>query len=259
MEPLEVVLRRIEDLKRDLSAEIEIQPGIIDPVYEDVPEHQGGTSSDHDRGGVSYVTRQERKAIPDEEKIQAARIQLQQIYDSSEWYSTRYKAGEAIGKGSKELENNISEWVVLLQAQLNSKVTRQITCEIEVGPQGPPSGEPYTREIIVDRDLPDEDRRLYALKELEMLFIASGSNKIKSLIQETYEENEVISIRRLAGKALGYSDLRIWAHEHPAAVNTARILRIWAHKHPVHATLTGVATVGAAYAFGLILYKFLSK
>jgi len=57
-----------------------------------------------------------------------------------------------------------------------------------------------------------------------------------------YRESSRREHRINAGKQLGYSDLRIFAHE-----------------HPVEAAIAGVVTVGAAFELGYILYKYLSK
>ncbi len=80
MEPLELVLEKIEDLRKDLSANIE------------------------DAGAVR----------PDTVRRGAAKSQLQQIYASCEWYSGRYKAGEAIGHDDEVLEIHLNGWIKTL-------------------------------------------------------------------------------------------------------------------------------------------------
>lgn len=84
------------------------------------------------------------------------------------------------------------------------------------------AGDSYTEEIKE----PDIQKRGLARQELQRL----------------YRKAEVFDVRTRAGKVLGYSHLRIWAHEHPVA-----------------ATLTGLATAGTASVLGYLAYQYLSK
>ena len=101
MESLEVVLRKVGDLKRDLSAEVIIQE------EKGHYEHSEGVWVGGSRGGSnpgyyetepseSFVVDQYEIKAPDTQKIESARTQLQQIYDSSDWYSARYVAGKTL-------------------------------------------------------------------------------------------------------------------------------------------------------------------
>jgi len=63
-----------------------------------------------------------------------------------------------------------------------------------------------------------------------------------STLEIAYKSNDDKEIRITAGKALDYSSLRIWAHEHPIAT-----------------TITGIVAVGAASGLGYMLVQYFSK
>lgn|SRR3989338_3137357 len=91
-------------------------------------------------------------------------------------------------------------------------------------------GEPreITRQVLVEDGtwIPDTTTRKRARQSL----------------RDMYKHLPNINHRKIVGKALGYSDLRIWAHE-----------------HPVLAILVGIATAGAASGLEHIFYQHLTK
>lgn len=100
MEPLEDILKKIEILKRDLSAEIVTQ--------EDVPK--------------TLVIDKPRIAEPDIQKREVARSKLQKIYDSSKWYTARFTAGMALGiQSDEELNKQGDIWINELLANIRNK------------------------------------------------------------------------------------------------------------------------------------------
>jgi len=65
----------------------------------------------------------------------------------------------------------------------------------------------------------------------------------KKELQQIYNSSDYQEARKIAGKSLGYSNLRLLAHE-----------------NPVTATLIGICvTIGAFSGVGYLLYQYLSK
>jgi len=61
-------------------------------------------------------------------------------------------------------------------------------------------------------------------------------------LKKLYKKAEAFDVRTKAGESLGYSPLRIWAHE-----------------HPIGATVTGLATAGVASGLGYLVYEYFNK
>lgn len=180
METLEAVLRRIGDLKTGLDAEIVHQEG-----YEGYYTTVGDRYTDWEE----WVEGEPRIAEPDTKTREAAGTELQQIYDSSGWYSARYAAGVALGM---DVDSQFRVWI------------KDLRDELLEGPQ----------EL-------DQTIRANAKKDLTFMY--------HNLPDRDY--------RIEAGRALGYSPLRIWAHEHPVAAAAA-----------------GIAAIVTALGYGLIGY-----
>ena len=66
-------------------------------------------------GGASEYVNDPGIYEPDTKKQESARQQLQQVYDSSEWYSARYIAGRAIQIPKEKIHKNIGDWFELLR------------------------------------------------------------------------------------------------------------------------------------------------
>lgn len=227
MEPLEDVLRKVEELKRDLVAEVKIG--------EHWEQHEGvwvGGSRDGTNPGYYETEPWDEKVdecVPDTQKRDAARQVLQQIYDSSEWYSIRYIISKSVGNyehgmfiSAFPLTRNFDMWAQDLRQRMND---------------------------------PRKDRayKLDVLKDASLLLIEAGNNLswakrvkdeqgLKEFLEECYANNPNNGIRMQAGKYLKYHKVRIWAHE-----------------HPIGATLAGIATVGAASGLGYLIYEYLNK
>lgn len=102
---LEIILDQIMNLRRDLSAEIVIQEE--KSHWEEVAYK--GTPVGGERGD-SYTTYRDEKIIdllriakPDTEKREAAKAELQKIYEREEFYLARYAAGTALGISKEQL------------------------------------------------------------------------------------------------------------------------------------------------------------
>jgi len=253
MEALETVLRKIEDLKKDLYAEIVIQKeeGHREPYWS---RPTGSYHRDGDPGEPDterWVVDKPKIANPDKQKREAARTELQKIYDSSEWYSARYAAGKGLGLNTNQLSSQVERWVVALDRQryltivtqeershFESHDVTEIVCD------GYSTGSRYeTRvesECIIDQpkiEKPDIETRKNADSDLTALLkMLNYSTK-----RELYEHPDPY-VRKIAATALGYSNLRVWAHE-----------------HPVTATVTGIAAVGLASGLVYALVEHLSR
>lgn len=253
---LEDVLRQVESFGGDLSAEIVVQEEKwhteIEFTETDAVLKWG------DPGSPVKIIDKPRITKPDTQKREAAKQKLKQIYDSSEWYSARYNSGKALGS---EVNNNLIDWISQLEKDIISTKTDMIkfkvgthTEQVEVSEQVLDSrytwgSTPITETSIQDVKVedykeklvivPDEIVREKALKDISKLYRRSNSQQLKELLIKAYKENDSKEIRVTAGRELGYSNLRIRAHEHPIA-----------------ATVSGIATAGVASSLGYMLYQY---
>ena len=219
MEPLEVVLRRTEDLRRDLSAEKVIQ----EEIWEEGEEILGDSSWNYGMPTGKYeksVRTQPEIKEQDTQKRESAKQELQRVYDSSEWYSARYFARRALG--DLKLENLPNLWLSELEKRVNA--TKTLMKEVDDGHYAEVYQEgrgyyggssPKWVPNIIEKpfDEPDKEVRIKAIDDYKELLRLSNSSPIKELIKKAYRKNELASVRRAAGKSLGYSMLRIWIHE----------------------------------------------
>ena len=148
---------------------------------------------------------------PNAEATASVRHELEKIYESSPMFSARYHAAEALGLDSEDLRQDLSGWIK--EAELN-------LCGV-ISIKGGNNGYPTKTAI------PDILVRWRALQDLQWM----------------YDTLPMIEDRARAGEALGYSDLRIWAHENP-----------WP------AAMTGISMVGGV-GWGLfyLLDKYFGK
>lgn len=65
-------------------------------------------------------------------------------------------------------------------------------------------------------DPPDISRRLEAVAAASRLR-RKGHSEFEHILQQAYGFNDVQQVRVRAGEELGYSRIRIWAHEHQVA------------------------------------------
>ena len=71
-------------------------------------------------------------------------------------------------------------------------------------------------------------------------------------LRQFYKNNEKKNVRKLAGRALGYSSLRILANE----------TRIWGQENPndiAIAIVAGLTLIGSAVIGGCKIYQYLSR
>lgn len=211
MESLGVALKKIEDLRRDLLAETVVQELVIDRV-----EILGESSWNYGMPTGKYYDEvvQERIAEPNTEKREVARKKLEE-YNTSEWYSLRYASAIALefpgvsytyrytyhGLGRSKADSKVASWLDELSNRLISQ-------------------EPETRlktvtDLITLYRIPHSDGFPIQLSE--------------QLLREKYKTSSDGLVVQKIGEALGYSPLRIWAHE-----------------HPVKAAITGIVAAGSA-------------
>jgi len=234
METLEKTLGHVESLRRDLSANIQEETGYWDEVI------TGGS-----RGGNWYTGEDvyfvEQKAIPNTEKREVARKELQQLYDSSEWYSARYAAGYALNQYDEKLNDKICLWLDELKRKLElpkyevKGVRRETTMINECNEDGDEIPYWYTRDEKVK--IPENIRIIKNAKED---------------LRHFYKNNKQKNVRNLAGKALGYSSLRIFANE----------TRIFARENPNNRDfliLCGLALISAGVIAGCKIYEYMAK
>jgi len=172
---LEDVLNQIEELKNGLSAEIVLQEAEWHWQAANLPHQFPG---DNDSITTFPITDKPRITEPDIKKREAARVQLQRIYDSSEWYSGRYEAGMALSIDEKELGKKAAEWIIRLKDYLKMDMSNQY--------------------------FDDED-----------YFFHARSNSVRDL-KYLFRNLPTKGLRSLAGDVLGYSETRIFVNEHKA-------------------------------------------
>lgn len=230
MGPLEDVLRKVEDLRRDLSAEIVVK------------EEEGHFEDREDRGGPGdegrnlyssdlipvWIVDHPKIAHPDIKKREAAKLQLQQIYDSSEWYSVKYIISHSVGNYRHGMfvtelpfPTNLDIWTQDMRQRMNE----------------PQKHQAYKLDILKDAGV-----LLIELRKLTWLSRCDDEQKLMKFIKDCYASDPDKEIRTQAARYLNYPTIRIWAHE-----------------HPVSATMAGVAAAGAASGLGYILYQYFSK
>ena len=194
MDTLEVILKKIDTLKRDLPEEFveQEETGHTARVtHTDGYTETSGGGYWNDYETEEWVVDQPRIAHANPpEKREAARAELQRLYDSSDWYGIRYAAGMILGMNIK---NQFELWTETLKKQ---------------------------------RGLSDITARKKANQDLKHM----------------YKKLDDVNHRLIAGKALGYSNSRIWAHE-----------------HPIKATAMGIAIVGATSSLAYALVEYFSK
>jgi len=204
MEPLEVVLRRTEDLKRNLTAEVVIQE---EKSHTELVEKASLAGNIWDEWTENEtIIDQPRIVKPDTPKREIARTQLQQIYDSSEWYSARYTAGSLIGE---DVARNVKNWCVDFEKRLGATKIEEDKnyrpYDVQSNTENPNQN---SRIIVID-----VETRRNALADAIQLLKISNLPEIQELLKNEYLNNTSDYVRVKSGKALNYSDLRIWAHE----------------------------------------------
>lgn len=248
MESLETELRRIEDLRRDLSATLIVKEGYSHKENVEVSEQV----CDGWSVGVRTEYRTEQREVnvppehkPDEQTRETARAELQQAYDSSEWYSAKFVAGKCL---DISVDKQLNSWLTDLRHKMDLPISESVATERVKG---------YTTDGYNDKrwDVPvyetvwgeeplenNRDSIRKSIQDVATLFQFTTRDDARDLLKRTYHHNPLSDVRKNAGRAIGYSSVRIWTHEHPVA-----------------ATLIGIAAVGAASGLGYALVEYFSK
>ena len=245
METLEQTLSHVDSLWRDLNAEIVLQEGDGHLVEYEGYGKGGYYGQDEPSSQTRWVETISRITKPDEEKRENARQQLQQVYDSSQWYRARYDAGNILGISS---ESQLNLWTCELEKELDStkKENRLVEYqveELEIS-KGYSGVQVSTRIEMREIDVPDEQRRLKAVKDLSRLFEASKSLVIKDILTRAYEENECKKVKKKAGDALDYPSIKIWYHNNEENIGATGCL------------ITGLAITSG---IGYLIYLYLNR
>lgn len=197
IESLEDELKKIDDLQKDLSAEIVVQEekGYWGPPHR---RFHTGERGCYDADEAVWEVTQPRITKPDVKKIESTKTRLQQIYDASEWYCLRYAAGKALSS-----DIPLDMFVKELGEGLDAKKMGIIVFETYRDSRRFPGVEYYDeeREALV----PDEPKRKKAIVDAYHLYSITSDPSLKELLKRTYKLHENNEIRREAGKALGYS------------------------------------------------------
>jgi len=148
-----------------------------------------------------------------QETLSSAESELEKIGISSEWYSARYAARIALARFDGR--PTMCSWICKLEKELeaNNDISvwdDQINKAVEI-------------------QLPNLDRRLHAVRDLGEIYRKSStfrfyvfnewaagfyaSERTSKLLKKIYKSDEYPQVREEAGKALGYSKLRIWLGE----------------------------------------------
>ncbi len=217
---LEELLNRVHWLRGDLFATVMEREGEEEGHYEVKEGHW--EIDEVPAGGSRYGTwesyREEKKwidkeevwvsdtryiSVPDIGKRKNAEQQLQQIYDSSEWYSARYAAGKSLNVRPEELDKNINSWLSELGKDIRLPNSRSVkTGEREEDiiitgnwMTGAPSG-------------PCADRRTYMVKDFIEVPIEENVRKIDKARKDStflYKLADKRELRQKIGSLLGVS------------------------------------------------------
>ena len=231
MVTLEEELARVEDLRKDLSAEIVIQKE--EGHYEN--RNPSGTCSHKHYGGgdsVGYwftceecdgdvrTVDKPKIAEPDTKKRELARQILQQIYDSSDWFSAKYISGEILE--DKTLNEKCNSWLNELERTLNATKLEVQYKRLEANWRNVTSDtyEPVYENVPVGEiEVPDYEKRIVATKDITKLYkfalrkLYRDSDHIRKLLKRVYRTNKVKDVRLETGRTLGYSGIRVRIHE----------------------------------------------
>ncbi len=270
---LEDAFGQVLKLERDLSAVIVHQEEV--GHYEQEKQHLDYYEVDN-----FYYVDIPRIAEPDVQKRDAARQQLQQVYDTSNWYSARYVAGRAFGA---EVNSQAIDWIEQLAKVIND---HPVSKYIKVGEHevyedvqswdykrwySVPAGTvedfdnvPIPENIEVNNNAREDLKKLYnltvrtlpgKLRKATGHVLGLGSLKVAETelihdgqlneheLEEVYEYSKNKGFRSQAGKKLGYSSIRICVHEHPL----------------VSKLIGGIAAAGAASGLGYVIYQYMTR
>lgn len=224
MEKLEDALREVEELRRDLGAEVVVQEG---RGHYETEIHGHYSSGGTYREEEFYVVDEERITCPDEEKRRAARIKLERISDTSEWFSTRYLAKKIISEENPDIISKFLSLIERLRGDLNAGVyedeTGVGTVHSSYNQYGPP----------LQRFIPDVDTNNRARMELTAIY-----NYVP------YDD-----IRKTVGDLLGYREpLFPWINS--LDNDFFKKLGIF---------LSGALFAGAASGIGYFLYQYFKR
>ena len=272
MENLEEILKQVESLGRDLSAEIVVQVGEIG-FWTEV-----GRDYNQVQGEDVWVPGKPDITEPDVQKREAARQQLQQTYDTSDWYSARYMAGKAL---RTNVNSQVIDWVEKLTSIVNDHPRAKY---VKVGEHEEyediqywdhrwykmPTGTvedfgyvPIPENIEINDNAREDLKKLYdltvrtlpgKLRKATGRVLGLGGLRVAETemthngqleeheLEEIYEYSKNKRFRSQAGKELGYNSIRIWVHENPNKK-----------------TMGVLAAAGAVSGIGYMIYQFLAR
>jgi len=201
--------KKLLQLKSDLSAETVIKQEEIEFI--------NGYNEFTSEGPHCWEVTKPKITEPDTKTRKAAEQELRTIYASSDQpYSARYFAGQAIGIGPTILSGELVSWLPDLQRKLHAELQdgtkdEWFTNESNCNFGGPEDNYPVT----VPNMVPDSETRQSAALDLAELFLLTKSDEVKKLLKICYGDfgDEIYrntkTVVKIAGKALGYSSLRI--------------------------------------------------
>lgn len=214
MESLEDTLRRISSLRRGLHATRTVG-------YRKVEDYHEVATSSWNYGmptGQSGIVFDERIIEDDTEKIELSRKLLQQEYNTSPWYSVRYFIRNEVTRNAsvlvwswfsqleKELKTGEKDPEIQKKALQDFGELMRLGAFIQCPIIGKKEDFPRIRDLLL---------KIYHDEYHPQILRSS------SIIDEDYYRKLEKSkscrthLRKAAGKSLGYSSLRIFAHEHP--------------------------------------------
>ncbi|KYK37893.1 MAG: hypothetical protein AYK18_01595 [Theionarchaea archaeon DG-70] len=203
-----------------------------------------------------------KHVLENTQKKKSVGNELQQIFNSSGWYSARYIAGKALGIDNEYLDKQVGLWVNELEKELGAtkKEERHIghwEKELVYFPVKRYYDEEDSelKEVWVEESkifcFVDEVKRQKAIEDAGELFRHTRSHLVELLLKRVYDGNDyeilywgqnfnaveeidgsgegvevsiIARLRREAGRQLGYNEFRIWVHVHPMAAILAGIV-----------------------------------
>jgi len=217
MESLEATIGEVRKWTKNLIAKIIIQER---KSHWETDWSDAGKLSGYDRQTAEKeveIIDQPEISEPDVKKREEANKRLREIFETSKWYSARYLAGKVSYGIVIPFESWLSELEKELWATFPSRQERRELSNRQYGDRDSGGYAAWGEGQETDEGLsPDQNTRIKAIHDTVRLFeiIGADNNRslpIKMLLKKTYSHNTA-EVEALAGKALGYSGLKMFFH-----------------------------------------------
>ncbi|MEW6621171.1 MAG: hypothetical protein AB1422_17870 [bacterium] len=213
MEPLEIILKKIEDLERDLSAEIVVQEE--SGHWEWRTDLKGPKYDEDFYEGEVWIIDRPRITEPDTQRRETAKAELQKIRESSEWIAARYEARATLsGWGYVRIDDEVDLWFDELRKRLTKNTTVGEGYNVEEDLRTL-----YENTTPANHKLRRKAGELLGIDEVDILghelsvYLGSSNLFTREQINMIYKSAKDVEHRRLASRLLGINSGDFLAYE----------------------------------------------